>query len=87
MGYSEAQKRAIMKYKLKNRERINEQARLEYQRIKADPNRYSKRLDCVHKCNQRYRKSQLADHSAKPLLLKGLNSVKYCPFVLLFCNS
>jgi hypothetical protein len=65
MGYSEAQKRAIMRYKLKNRERINEQARLEYQRIKADPNRYSKRLDCVRKCNQRYRESQLAEHFAQ----------------------
>lgn len=61
MPYSDAQKKAIMKYKLKNRERINEQARVEYQRIKADPDRYCRRLDTVRRCNQRYRESQVAE--------------------------
>ena len=61
MPYTDAQKKAIMKYKLKNRERINEQARVEYQRIKADPNRYSRRLDTVRRCNQRYREAQVAE--------------------------
>jgi hypothetical protein len=37
MGYSEAQKRAIMRYKLKNRERINEQARLDTNASKRIP--------------------------------------------------
>lgn len=43
MSYTEAQKRAIYKYKQTHREKINEQAKKDYLKIKADPIRNQQR--------------------------------------------
>ena len=42
MPITDAQKRAIQAYREKNRAKVNEQARKDYQRIRADPERLAK---------------------------------------------
>ena len=41
--YTEAQKRAIYRYKKKNKEKINNQAKKDYQKIKENPDRLANR--------------------------------------------
>ena len=43
MVYNEAMKKAIMKYKAKNKEKINAQAKKDYKKIKEDPEKLAKR--------------------------------------------
>jgi len=47
MPYTESQKRAIYKYKLKNKEKINEQAKKDYLKIKNDPERNERRNEKI----------------------------------------
>jgi hypothetical protein len=49
MPTSQAQKDAIKRYKAKNREKINEQARKDYQKIKADPERLARRQEGIRR--------------------------------------
>ena len=49
MPTSQAQKDAIKRYKAKNREKINEQARKDYQKIKADPERLARHQEGIRR--------------------------------------
>jgi hypothetical protein len=49
MPTSQAQKDAIKRYKEKNREKINEQARKDYQKLKSDPERLAKRNEGIRR--------------------------------------
>jgi len=49
MPTSQAQKDAIKRYKAKNREKINEQARKDYQKIKVDPDRLARRQEGIRR--------------------------------------
>ena len=49
MPTSQAQKDAIKRYKEKNREKINAQARKDYQKIKADPDRLARRQEGIRR--------------------------------------
>jgi hypothetical protein len=49
MPMTEAQKQAVYRYRQKNRDKINAQAKKDYEKIKLDPERLDRRRDNIRK--------------------------------------
>jgi hypothetical protein len=69
MPYTESQKRAIYKYKLNNKEKINEQAKKDYLKIKNDPERYEKRNEKIRLKKIENAKKLLEENSEEQILI------------------